>query len=138
MVSKKEDGARAHRGSETARSNRRRCVPVVAALEDRGLLSAVAVGLHAPIVAHSQRTAQIHSVTNQLARHEATVAARAFRTIHFPGGSVSIGRYGTHVVFPGGSVHASRHGAVVKFPGGYVVAGLGGTIVRFPGGSITI
>jgi hypothetical protein len=124
--------------TEQKRSNRRRCVPIVGRLEDRGLLSAVGAELAhvAAVSLHSPHLAEVHSIANPIAQRE--VKAHPSWTIHFPGGSVSISPGHTHVKFPGGSVHASRHGAIVTFPGGYVVAGFGHTVVRFPGGSITV
>jgi hypothetical protein len=147
MFTKKEHLAAAHRRSDTNKSNRRRCLPGVVTLEERGLLSAAgaalapaAVSLHAPILNQSPLAAEVHPVTNRVARGERAevVAARGFRTIHYPGGSVTINRTGTHVIFPGGSVHVNRHGTIVTFPGGFVVAGFGVVVVSFPGGSITV
>jgi hypothetical protein len=121
---------------------KRECIPVVARLEDRGLLSAIGAGvassLHGPILSAGPQVAEVHSMTSQLARRDALVAGRDGRVIHFPGGSVTINGTHTHVTFPGGSVHANRHGTVVTFPGGYVIAGFGHVVVRFPGGFINI
>jgi hypothetical protein len=141
MFAKKEHRARAHGESDTKRSKGRRCVPGVVTLEDRSLLStAGALSLQFPILNHSPHAAEVHRMTNPTAHGQRAgiVAARSFRTIHFPGGSVTVNRHGTHVIFPGGSVHAGRHGTIVTFPGGYVVAGFGGVVVRFPGGSIIV
>jgi len=100
----------------------------------------MALSLHGPILSQSAHAAEVHSVTDQVARGEraASVAARRFRTIHYPGGSVTVNRWGTHVIFPGGSVRAGRFGAIVHFPGGSVLAGFGRTVINFPGGSITV
>lgn len=139
-----------NRKSGATRRNKRRCVPVVSKLEDRGLLSAVGADVAAAAVARptlvaAPQVAEGHSATAQLARRDALVAARHeapaarfARVIRFPGGEVVINRTGTHVVFPGGSVRAGRNGAVVTFPGGYVISGFGHTIVRYPGGFIDI
>ncbi len=132
--------------SGSKRRNQRQCLPVVAKLEDRGLLSAVGAGVAAEVASSLERAAlnvsaqiaEVHSVSGPLARRSALVATRDAEVIHFPGGSVTINRTGTHVIFPGGSVHASRHGAIVTFPGGYVVSRFGHTVVRFPGGIINI
>jgi hypothetical protein len=139
---KREHAQTLSRRSSPLRRIRRSCVPVVAKLEDRGLLSAiggqVAAALHGPIRNAGPLIADVEPMTGQLARREAQVKARDALVIQFPGGSVKINRGGTHVSFPGGFVHANRHGTVVTFPGGYVIAGFGHTIVRFPGGFINI
>jgi len=103
-------------------------------------IAPAAVSLHGPVLNHSPQAAEVHPVTNQVARGQRAeiMAARRGRSIHFPGGSVTINRKGTHVIFPGGSVRAGRFGAIVHFPGGFVVAGFGRTVVRFPGGSIIV
>jgi L-aminopeptidase/D-esterase-like protein len=142
MSFKTEYIARPTRKSAARRRENRQCVPVVARLEDRAFLSSVgalaASGVHQPILNAVPQTAEVHFIRIQVAREEALAARRDARVIHFPGGSVTIGRGGTRVHFPGGSVHANRHGTVVTFPGGYVIAGFGHTIVRFPGGFIDI
>ncbi len=144
MFAKKQHVATVQDRSGTEMKNRRRWIPSVVTLEDRSLLSAdganlaaAAVNLHAPSLNQNAHTAEVHSVANQVARAE-RAAAPLIRTIHFPGGSVTINRKGTHVTFPGGSVRAGRFGAIVHFPGGSVVAGFGRTVVHFPGGSITV
>jgi hypothetical protein len=145
MFAKNDDVAAVRPGSDTTRSSRRRCVPHVAPLEDRSLLSTAGAHL-APFVVspHGPMVADVHSGTTQLARaeHAASVArtieAEHFRPVHFPGGFVAVNRRGTHVRFPGGSVNTNRFGTSVFFPGGFVITRFGHTIVSWPGGSITI
>jgi hypothetical protein len=142
MGHKTEHAVTVHNGSAAKRRKERRCVPVVAKLEDRSLLSTfgapVAYGAAMNV---GPRVAEIAAANAHLAHQEALLAAREARAayaIHFPGGSVHIKRHGTHVTFPGGSVRAGRFGAVVTFPGGFVIAGFGHTVVKFPGGFINI
>jgi hypothetical protein len=146
MFAKQEHPGTVCRGSDTIRRNRRRCVPGVVALEDRGLLSGAgaelthaAVSVHVPLPHPILHAAQVHAVPHALAHaeHAAIAAARAVR-VHFPGGGVVVTPHGTRVVFPGGSVHAGRFGAAVHFPGGFVVSSFGRTVVRFPGGLIRV
>ena len=128
------------------RTDRRRCLPAVARLEDRGLLSTIAahahvapmtLNVHGPIVNQTAHVVHSHTLTSSVA-HRAGAAHPAARTIHFPGGSVTVGHKGTRVIFPGGGVLAGRRGAIVRFPGGFVVAGFRGVVVKFPGGFISI
>jgi len=141
MDRKTEHDETMNNSSSTRGRIKRKCVPVVARLEDRGLLSAigaeVASAMHLPVTVGPQ-IAEVDSATARFARREALAAARGAWVIHFPGGSVRTNRHGTHVTFPGGSVRANRHGAIVTFPGGFVISGLGHTVVRFPGGFIDI
>jgi hypothetical protein len=137
MFAKQDHIASARLGSGTTRKARRQCVPRVAPLEDRNLLSTASVHLApAAVSPHSlvlNHTAQVANVDAA-----GTIKAESFRTIQFPGGWVAFNRRTAHVSFPGGSVNSSRFGGThVFFPGGSVNANrFGFARVFFPGGSV--
>jgi hypothetical protein len=138
MFAKKDDVAAVRLGPDMARKPRRRCVPRVAPLEDRSLLSTAGAPL-APVVVSPHSLVLNHGAQGEHAASVArTIEAEHLRTIHFPGGHVAVNHRGTHVRFPGGSVNVNRFGTSVFFPGGFVITRFGHTVVSWPGGSITI
>jgi hypothetical protein len=152
MFVKKDSVPSGRPALDTAKRKRRPCVPEVARLEDRALLSGahhapVAVNVTNPTVHIAPPVSHALSVNAQVVRatspsllatahQKAEVHAESY--VRYPGGAVKVNRHGVKVHFPGGSVKVNRHSTSVTFPGGFVVVGYGGTFVHWPGGSIWI
>jgi hypothetical protein len=115
------------RGRGSVPAKLRRSTPVVVALEERALLSAM-------VSAHGRQPAQVSiAIENRAVHHSLSTSSTH---VTFPGGFVNSRPGGTRVTFPGGFVNSRPGGTRVTFPGGFVISNPGSTHVTFPGGFV--